>query len=483
MKSSKRKLTLLGGAALLFTAGCVRPPKFTTPQVSAPPAWNLSQEQLSTQMTAQPLDEAWWNTFHDPELTSLVERLAKQNIEIRVAAEHILQAQDVRKITRSASLPSMNASVSYSHARLSQNGWLSLVQPSPGSGPEYNLFADNLSAQWNLDLSGRVRHQVEAANAAIKMSSDEIHALEVAEVSELAQNYMQLRGLQATHALILREIALLKQKEVLIEQQQQQGVATLNETSMAKADIEALEGAVPGIEAAEHARIDAMGYLLALNPGVLDQELRVDAPQPLTPSIVAVGLPGDLVRRRPDVSAAENALKMATAETGVAAAQFYPDVALSGDFGLQGLHVLNMFGMASRAFDVGPVLSIPLFQGGRLTGTLKLRESQQKEAALNFQKTLLAAWRDVDTDIDTYKQVEASLSKEQASVQEHKLSFQVTQQQFAQGATTKIAVIQAEQAYLESILISITTTTMKDQQLVLLYEALGGGWSVVDAKR
>lgn len=483
MKRSTLYLTPIWSAAVLLTVGCVHAPKFSVPQVAAPPAWSLSQAQLSAQMTAQPIDEEWWNTFHDAELTSLVERLAKQNIEIKVAAEHILQAQDVRKITRSASMPSMNASVSYSHARLSQNGWLSLVQPSPGSGPEYNLFADNLSAQWDLDLSGRVRHQVEAADAAIKMSSDEIHALEVAEVSELAQNYMQLRGLQATHALMLQEIDLLKQKETLIQQQQQQGVATLDETSMARADVEALEGALPGVEAAEHARIEAMGYLLALAPGVLDAELEVDAPQPPVPTVVAVGLPGDLIRRRPDVTAAENALKVATAETGVAAAQFYPDVALSGNFGLQGLHVLNMFGMASRAFDAGPVLSIPIFEGGRLRGTLKLRESQQKEAALNFQKTVLAAWRDVDTDIDTYKQAGASLEKAQESAEQRRHSFQVTQQQFAQGATTKIAVIQSQQTYLESLLVAITTTTMKDQQLVLLYDSLGGGWSTVDARR
>lgn len=484
MKAQIRQSTIaICGLATLVLTGCVKPPKYQAPAPPAAPAWNISQEKLSSHMNAGAIDEQWWASFHDPVLTSLVERLAKQNIEIKVAAEHIAQARDARKITRSAGLPSMNAGVGYSHTRLSPNGFLSLVEPTPGSSTEYNLFSDNLSASWDLDLNGRIRHQVEAANASIQLSIDDIHALEVAEVSELAQDYVQLRGLQAAHALLLEEVDLLSQEESLILQQYQEGVANLSDTAGVKADREALQSTIPGIESAAHARIEAISYLLGLSPGELDKELQSSVPQPPVPSIVSVGLPGDLVRRRPDVRGAENALELAVAQTGVAAAQFYPDVKLSGDFGFQGLHVLNLFSMASRAFDVGPVVSIPIFEGGRLTGELKLRESQQKEAALNFQKTVLAAWRDVDIDMDSYSKAQASNEHAIASASDRKQALDMSQQQFTEGATTKLSVLRANQSYLESKLAIAATASEQDQRLVLLYESLGGGWVAIDSSR
>ena len=473
----------LFGFVLLMLTGCVKPPKYSVPAPPTVPAWNITQENFSSRMNTGAIDEQWWDSFHDPVLTSLVERLAKQNIEIKVAVEHLAQARAARKIARSASLPSMSAGAGYSHTRLSPNGFLSLVQPTPGSSTEYNLYADNLSASWDLDLNGRIRHLIEAANASIQLSVDDIHALEVAEAAELAQDYVQLRGLQAAHALLLQEIDLLSQEEFLILQQYHEGVANLSDTDGVKADREALQSTLPEIESAAHARIEAIGYLLALSPRELDKELQTTAPQPPVPSIVSVGLPGDLVRRRPDVRGAEDALKIAVAETGVAAAQFYPDVKLSGDFGFQGLHVLNAFSMASRAFDVGPVLSIPIFQGGRLTGELKVRESQQKEAALNFQKVVLAAWRDVDIDMDGYSQSQASNERTVASATDREHAFKISQQQFTEGAATKLSVLRSEQAYLESKLATTATASEEDQKLVLLYEALGGGWSAIDAHR
>ena len=479
----RKSITATIGLALLMFTGCVRPPKYTAPTPPAAPTWKAAHENLSSRMNAGTIDEEWWNSFHDPILTSLVERLAKQNIEIQVAAEHIAQARNARKIARSASLPSVNAGAAYSHTRLSPNGFLSLVEPTPGSSTEYDLYADNLSASWDLDLNGRIHHQVEAANASIQLSVDDIHALEVAEVAELAQDYVQLRGLQAAHILLLQEIDLLSQEESLILQQYREGIANLSDMDNVKAEREALQSTIPGIESAAHARIEAISYLLALSPGELDKELQSPAPQPPVPSIVSVGLPGDLVRRRPDVRGAEDALQIAVAQTGVAASQFYPDVKLSGDFGFQGLHVLNLFGMASRAFDIGPVLSIPIFEGGRLTGELKLRESQQKEAALNFQKVVLAAWRDVDIDMDGYMQAQVSNERAIASAGDRKHAFTISQQQFAEGAVTKLSVLRSEQAYLETEVATAATASEEDQRLVLLYEALGGGWAAVDSRR
>jgi NodT family efflux transporter outer membrane factor (OMF) lipoprotein len=201
---------------------------------------------------------------------------------------------------------------------------------------------------------------------------------------------------------------------------------------------------------------------------------------PRVPRRVAIGLPGTLVRRRPDVREAEARLHEATAQTGVAVANFYPDVTLNGNIDVESLHLSNLFNLTSTAFAVGPSISIPIFEGGRLRGTLELRESKQREAAIFFQKTVLQAWREVDDALTAYRESQRRRVDVAQSVTENQTALQAAKQRYTEGAIDFLNVIAAQAQLLQSENDLADSDTQIATNLVNLYRALGGGWEVAD---
>ena len=197
------------------------------------------------------------------------------------------------------------------------------------------------------------------------------------------------------------------------------------------------------------------------------------------PPIVPVGLPGELMRRRPDIREAEADLHAATAETGVAVASFYPDISLSGSFGFESLKTSTLFDWASRVFMVGPTVDLPIFEGGRLKGTLKLRKSQQREAAIQYRKTVLQAWHDVDNALTAYAEAQHAQADTLTTTQADARALSAAEQQYAEGVTTFIDVIQAQTALLQSQDAGARANARVEIALVTLYKALGGGWETV----
>jgi NodT family efflux transporter outer membrane factor (OMF) lipoprotein len=198
------------------------------------------------------------------------------------------------------------------------------------------------------------------------------------------------------------------------------------------------------------------------------------------PRRVPVGLPGTLVRRRPDVREAEARLHEATAQTGVAVANFYPDVTLNGAAGVESLHLSNLFSPASAAFSVGPDVSIPIFEGGRLRGALALRESQQREAAITFQKTVLRAWQEVDDALTAYAEAQHKRADIARAVVQNQAALQAARQRYSEGALDFLNVNSALGQLLQSENDLADSDTQIATDLVNLYRALGGGWEVVD---
>ena len=222
--------------------------------------------------------------------------------------------------------------------------------------------------------------------------------------------------------------------------------------------------------------INAIGLLLAEPPRSLASELTAPAIQPAVPPAVPIGLPGELMRRRPDIRQAEADLHAATAETGVAVAAFYPDISLSGSFGFESLKTSTLFDWASRVFMVGPTVDLPIFEGGRLKGTLTLRKSQQREAAIRYRKTVLQAWHDVDNALTSYAEAQHAQVDTLATTQADARALTAAEQQYSQGITTFIDVIGAQSALLQSQDALARANARVEIALVTLYKALGGGW-------
>jgi outer membrane protein TolC len=201
---------------------------------------------------------------------------------------------------------------------------------------------------------------------------------------------------------------------------------------------------------------------------------------PRVPRRVPVGLRGTLVRRRPDVREAEAHLHEATAQTGVAVASFYPDVTLNGAANVESLHLSNLFTPTSTAFAVGPSISIPIFEGGQLKGTLALRESQQREAAIFFQKTVLRAWKEVDDALTAYRESQRRRADVARSVTENQAALQAARQRYSEGAIDFLNVISTQAQLLQSENDLADSDTLIATNLVNLYRALGGGWEIAD---
>ncbi len=463
--------------------GCTVGPKYTPPKVASAPAFAPQPKDVTSPTFGGAVDPAWWNSFRDPELSSLVTRLARQNLDLKRAAERVEQARDEKRVVRSAGLPQVGANASYTRTKQSPNGFLELITPAPGAPLVYNFFADSLTASWDLDLFGRVRREVEAAEANTQVSIEVQRGLAIAAVADLAQDYIQLRGVQAREAILRGGLALADRSLALTHDQFNNGTATNQDVAGAQARRAIAASLLPAVEIEKASLINAMGLLLAEQPRALEGELRTAAPQPPLPPSVPVGLPSELVRRRPDVREAEANLHAATAEIGVAIASLYPDITLSGEAGFQGLQPQNLISSPSRYYNVGPVLNLPLFEGGRLRGTVALRKSEQRDAALSFQRTVLVAWREADDAMTAYAQAQRQHAEVFTAFQQNQIALASTRQAYAEGAVDALSIVTAEASLLQSQNALVDADTQLNTDLVTLYRALGGGWETLEAIR
>ena len=473
-----RALRCAGLALLGALAACTVGPDFKPPAVTSPTPSRYGAEpaDVASSTYAGALDLAWWTSFRDPELTSLVDRLARQNLDLQVASERVQQARSQRRIAAAQGLPQLDAHAQYTHERESPAGFVSLITPAPGAPLEFNLWQDSLTASWEIDLFGRVRRSVEAAKADTDAQVEARRSVALAAISDLATDYLQLRDVQAREAIARLDLQLADQNLALVRTRFGEGVATTLETAQASAQRATIAATVPDLLTDEARLINAIGLLLAEPPRNLQAELSPPRAGPATPPRVPVGLPGELVRRRPDVREAEARLHSATAQTGVAVADFYPDITLMGDEGLQGLRFADAFSPRDRQFDFGPSISLPIFHGGRLRATLQMRKSEQRAAAITFQKTVLQAWRDVDDALTAYAQAQRRRVLIDEALRQDKIALAAARQRYVEGAADFLNVIAAQSALLNQQNALAMTDADISVRLVNLYKALGGGW-------
>ena len=464
--------------------GCTVGPDYQSPEIKEAPTRSAPDGgDVSSRIVEDAVDIVWWKSFRDFELTSLVERLASQNLDLQTAAERVIQSVAQRQVAASAGLPHIEGQSSATYNGASPNGVLSLLTPAPGAPLDYGLFKDGLMSSWQLDLFGRVRRAVEAAGANTLAAVENRHGVALAAVAELAQSYMQLRGTQNLIGIAKRHLRIVGENEELVNTRFANGIATTLDLAQARAQQATIAATLAPLRSREVELINAIGLLLGDTPRALEAELRRAQILPRVPRVAAAGLPGTLVRHRPDVREAEARLHEATAETGVAVANFYPDVALNGAVGVESLRLSNLFSPASAAFSAGPVISIPIFEGGQLRGALALRESRQREAATFFHETVLRAWKEVDDALTAYREAQNRRADVARSVTENKVALQAARQRYSEGAIDFLNVNATQTLLLQSENDLADSDTQIATYLVSLYRALGGGWEVADVAR
>ena len=422
------------------------------------------------------VDVQWWDRFNDPELSSLVARLARQNLDLQEAAERIREARAQRRITAAEGLPHLEAQGFGYELRPGTEGLIKDFTPSPEFHPEAQLYSTTGQATWELDLFGRVRRAVEAAGADRQAMVDARRAVALSALSDLSQDYLQLRALQQRRAVTEENLADAKRRDALVQVRVRDGVAARLDAAQAQEQVATIAEDLPSLREQEARASNAIALLLAEPPRALDAELGKPGRLPDRPPTIPVGLPSDLLRRRPDVQEAEARLHAAVARHGVAVADFYPRVNLLGAFGTQSLSTSNLFQWSSRMFTAGPSVTVPLFEGGQLRGQLELRKAEEREAALSFHQAVLQAWHDVDNALTAYAEAQHRRGEAESALKSDQTALEVADRRYAQGTVDYINIIAAQSAVLRSRDGLVQADAQADADLVALYRALGGGW-------
>ncbi|MCQ8279815.1 efflux transporter outer membrane subunit [Acetobacteraceae bacterium KSS8] len=492
-------LAALGG--LLTLGACTMGPNWQRPDSPGRFSYQAPAGQPApSQASEKPLPVNWWDIFGDPELSSLERRAVSANLDVQEATARFAQSRAAARITGADRYPSIGGNASYTRERASPNGILSLLGttqqqsastvangtgfgPSglPGSGgsPPFDLWQYGVDASWELDLWGRVRREMEAANAETEASADMRRGILVSVLVETARDYLLLRGVQAQIAITRQNLDIAEHSLALTRLRLQNGATTDLDVANAGAAVSTIKASLPGLISRQAELVNALSFLLAEPPRALETELGTPRPIPPAPPVVPVGLPSELAEQRPDIRAAEAQLHAATAEIGVAKADFYPKITLGGSLDIQALQFTGLGSWGSRQYGFGPAISLPIFEGGRLRGTLELRKAQQRQAAIAYQRTVLQAWREVDDALTAYNAVQNQRSQLEDAVKQNETALKTAREQYAQGATDFLNVLTVQGRLLDSQQSLVQATTATSMAVTSLYAALGGGWQQV----
>jgi len=468
-------------AAVTLLAGCTVGPNFVQPDASVPKTWCTSACDASrsepSHVSAQPVNPAWWTTFNDPELAKLEDAVAHSNLDLKVASLRLAESRATRTVTAAGQYPSVEANADAKREQASANGLLSALAPGQSNGiPPINVYQAGFDASWELDLWGQVRRQVEAADASVEMQADERRGLLLSTMAEVARDYIQLRGIQSDYAITLENLNTARDIERVTREQKTHGLASGLDVAQAASQVSSEAALLPQLQQQEDETINRLSFLLGEAPGALGTELKTSQPVPPTPPVVPIGIPSELARRRPDIREAEASLHQATAEIGVAKAAFYPTITLSGSANVQALEFSQLGDWASHQFSIGPSISWPIFEGGRLKGTLNLRTLQQQEAAVKYQSVVLSAWHEIDNSLTQYSSQQLRRDELQAAVSEDQNALRLARAQYTSGTGSYLQVLDAQRTLLSGQRDLNDNVTGISTTLVSLYKALGGGW-------
>ena len=509
MRPRKLDPVLVAMAAGAMASACTVGPNYRRPDLPTPAAYQevggKKQAPLS-QPLAAPVDEAqvqaWWKQFHDPVLDGLIARAMAGNLDLKTDIARIRQSREQEVISGAAGLPhaTLGANALQFNDNASSDALRSLEQLGGGAaggaasaagGSGFNApsrianVATFTDATWEVDLFGRVRRGVEAARAGTEAAVWAKRDGQVSITAEVATDYLMLRELQVQVGIAYQEVARQKDTFTIISQQAETGFVTRLNVNQQQAQVQATIAAIPNLEAQARGQIHALGVLLGEAPEALTAELQpppADPKLPSPPEQLPVGLPSDLLRRRPDVREAERQLAQATATVGVNVAQLYPSfniIALGALASPTGAHLFDLNNGVSAGVGL---IQWPVFQGGQIRGQIRSARAQEDQAYYAYQRAILNALRDVEDSLARYQADQRRIEAQKASVDASSNSFTIARQQYETGMVTVLNVLQAQQT-----LLNAQNDLVQDQgqlavDLASLYKALGGGWTADEGK-
>ena len=499
---SLRLVLIFAGTTLL--AGCMLGPEPRRPDAAEMAGWSAESARafdrdLGSRAVREPFDgRRWWAAFHDPVLDRLVARVSAQNLDVQAAGLRIASARAQREATLGGRYPNVEGSGIAGRSRMSENGISqalaggSAMPATPATGAAsggagsgggsagapstFNLFQAGFDATWEIDLFGGTARSIQASDADVRAADEARRDALVSVTAEVAREWLGLRGARRQREIALADIETELSLGRLVASRNRAGLAPSSDVAAQGARVEQARAQLPAIEQRIAQGGNRLALLLALPPGGLEEITEASAGAPALPPEVPVGLPGELLQRRPDVRQREAEVAAATLRIGVARARLFPSIRLGATAGLQATSASDLLDWGSRFFIGGAQLSIPIFEGGRLRAQVKVADVEAQRTVLAYRQTVLSAFHDVDNALVAYAAAQRKSRANKQQLAEATRSRVLARSRYESGLAAFIGVLDADRQSHQAELSLAESEIEASTDLVALFKALGGGW-------
>ncbi len=467
----KNRFTFSLVAAGFALTGCRSPDiESVLPEMAPPEAWATqlnSDEKLASDKLA-----VWWTQFDDEILWRLVQRSLDENLNLQVAAARVEESLALRGIAAGERVPMVNGSA----------GVFDIDQSLLEGGASYTGYSVGFDASWELDLWGRIQKTVDAADANVQASVEDLRGVRSLIASQVVSGYITLRELQLRQKLAIGNIERQRETLKLTQGRFESGLVPQLDVNQAVQNLSGTEAALPVLRQQEKEALRALEVLAGYAPGALEELLNKDQDVPIAEQAKLMDVPANVLRRRPDIRAAEQRLYAAALRVGVAQADLYPRISLSGTFAWQSDETGNLFDSSSISSSFGPSIFLPIFQGGRLRSQVDAAEAQALQIELTYKQTVLEALQEVENSLYAYQQEKIRLEKLNEGVVAGEATVVQVRSLYENGLVTFLNVLDAERNLASLQDSAAASLGQSSRNLVSVYQAFGGGWEAPDFK-
>jgi NodT family efflux transporter outer membrane factor (OMF) lipoprotein len=464
----------LAVAVALALGGCAVGPDYRPPETVTPDEWHqLPQTGVRAESPDAPELAAWWTTLNDPLLNELIERALAENKSVKQAYARVLQARAQRAIAGSGFWPDIGASASASRSE-SEGNFNERGEAVTTVGETYST---GFSASWELDLFGARRRSYEAASAQLAATEAGLRDVMVVLLGDVALSYVGVRTAQSRLAFAERNLEFQREALDMTRWRAEAGLTSVLDVEQANASYEQTRAQIPLLESSLVQNMNRLAVLTGQTPGALEAELRDPKPIPVAPVDIVAGVPADVLRRRPDIRSAERQLAAQTAQVGVATAALYPSLSLSGTISWQSLTASDILD-GYRNERSGITLSLPIFNGGALRQNIKVQNALVEQALASYESVVLAAYEEVENALKAWTSEQRRHQALAEAAASARRAAELARVQYNSGLVDFETVLTADRQLIsleDSLAVSDGEMT---SNLIRLYKALGGGWSV-----
>ena len=470
-----RRAAIPAGLALLvFAGGCTVGPRYSRPAspAPAPDAWKTQPPwQQAAPKDAIPKG-AWWQVFNDPALDAYEQQLLQANQSLQAARDRLDQARSLARVATAEMFPQLSADPGATRERGSGNRPLNgVVQPvKPYT---QNVFAIPFSLSYEADLFGRVRHDVEAANASLQSTAADLQNVQLVLTAELAADYFTLRELDAELGVVQESVGYQRKGLDLLNNRHEGGIASGLEVAQ---QATVLDSTISQLALVQQTRAQ-YEHAIAVLVGQPASSVNVPAaPLRAAPPPVPLGVPSDVLERRPDIATAERLVAYQNAQVGIARTAFYPHITLSGSGGLQSKDLALLFNAPSLVWSIGADAFQPIFEGGRNRANLAAARAAYDQSVTNYRQSVLTAFQEVEDGISNLSTLSQALATQGAAVEDARRALAIANNRYIGGVTSYLDVINAQTTLLTSQRLETQLLGQQMVSSVYLVKALGGGW-------